>query len=191
MIVFTNGGNDMIEISKEERRASVREGYQILLRAKAELILPTAQTEIARYYSELANKCMEWATDVEGERLRREFLSMEDTRDRAHFRMRDYRFSMRYVWESEEAVAVLCESRLTGQTGLNERSYHRLSHVWNVAEQTILPARQILSQFGLSRIPAEVPFRPDGIYPEGNALLFFKNPRERDSFAEVKVPILL
>ena len=181
----------MIEMAKEERRASVREGYQILLRAKAELILPIAQAEIARYYSELANKCMEWATEVEGERLRREFLALEDTRDRARFRMREYRFTMRCVWESEDAVAILCESYLRGQASVPDRSYHRLSHVWNVGEQTILPARQILSKFGLSRIPGEVCFRPDGIYPEGETLVFFQNPKEKQPFAEVRVPNLL
>ena len=179
----------MIPTQTQEMRASVREGYQILLRAQAKLILPSEQVQIAEYYTSLANACMTWAVDVEGERLRNAFLSMEDPRDRARFRMREYRFEMRYPWEREDMVAVLCESYLSGQSQSPETSYHRIAHTWNLLEQTVLPARQILSLFGLSRMPKEVQFRPDGVYPRDDFLVFFKNPRENSPFEETKVAI--
>ncbi len=181
----------MMQVTQEEHRAAVREGYQILLRAKANLILPREKEGIAAYYSALADKCMKWASEVYGERLRQTFLAIEDTRERARFRMREYRFSMRYVWESEHLVAILCESYLLGQETEPSASYHRLSHVWNLAEETILPARQILSQFGFSRFPRELAFRPDGIYPENDSLVFFQNPKGDCPFEEIKMPIPL
>ena len=180
----------MMQVTREERRAAVREGYQILLRAKADLMLPCEKEGIAAYYSALADKCMEWATEVHGEQLRKGFLSMEDTRERARYGMQEYRLEMRCVWESDALAAILCESYLSGYPTRGEKSYHRLSHVWNLEEETILPARQIMAEFGFCRMPKEVAFRPDGVYPEGDFLKFFKNPRGESPFEEIQIPIL-
>ena len=99
----------------EQLRATVREGYQVLLRAEAEIVLPDGKDVIGNYYRLLTDKCMSWATEVYGERLRNEFLALEDLHDRALWRAQKYRFLMRIPWQNEHYIAILCESYLLGQ----------------------------------------------------------------------------
>ena len=159
----------------EKLAATVREGYQVLLRAEAELLFPDGKEVIGNYYRLLLDKCMSWATEVYGERIRRDFLSLEDLHDRALWRAQKYRFLMRIPWQNEHHAAILCESYLLGQRGSVENSYHRLSHVWNLDEESILPMAQILNLFGCGIELKELPFRPDGVYPDGEELIFYKN----------------
>ncbi len=170
----------------KEINAIVREGYQILLRARARLLLPTECARIASYYEKLAEKCMAWAVEVHGEVLREQFLSLDSVHEKARMGCETYRFDMRIAWERAGLCTILCESRLLGQNRTPVNSYHRLSHVWNVGEETILPAKQILSHFGMK---SRVSFAPDGIYPEGRELVFFRNPRGNVPFAEERMPL--
>ena len=172
----------------EKRGACVREGYQVLLRAEAELVLPEGKDVIGNYYRLLAEKCMSWATEVHGERIRRDFLSLEDLHDRALWRAQKYRFLMRIPWQSEHYIAILCESYLLGQRQEVQNSYHRLSHVWNLEEESILPIQQILELFGGGVKMRELPFVPEGVYPDGGELIFYKNPTAEAPLAQAKSP---
>ena len=172
----------------EQIRSTVREGYQVLLRAEAELVLPEGKDVIKKYYELLANKCITWATEVYGERIRSEFLSLEDLHERALWRVQKYRFSMRIPWQSEHHMAILCESYLLGRKEERQSSYQRLSHVWNLSEESILPMGQVLELFGGGIKKRELPFLPDGIYPEGEELIFYKNPTNEAPGAQKKSP---
>ena len=172
----------------EQMRATVREGYQVLLRAEAELVLPEGKGVMEKYYHLLAEKCMSWATDVYGERIRQEFLSLEDLHERALYRAQKYRFLMRIPWQGEHHIAILCESYLLGQKQTMQNSYHRLSHVWNLKEESILPIGQILDLFGCGIKLRELPFVPDGVYPDGEELIFYKNPTQEAPLAQRKSP---
>ena len=160
----------------EKLGATVREGYQVLLRAEAEIVLPEGKEVIGNYYRLLADKCMSWATEVHGERIRSDFLSLDDLHERALWRTQKYRFSMRIPWQNEHHIAILCESYLLEQRRNVQNSYHRLSHVWNLDEESILPIPQILELFGCGIKMRELPFTAEGVYPEGGELIFFKNP---------------
>ena len=81
-------------------------------------------------------------------------------------------------------MVLLCESTLTGQWKNPQKSYHRISHVWNVEEELLLPHAQILQTFGIKLEKNQLPFRPDGIYPEGNEMIFFRNADENKHFLE-------
>ena len=172
----------------EKRGACVREGYQVLLRAEAELVLPEGKDVICNYYRLLSEKCMSWATEVYGERIRRDFLSLEDLHDRALWRAQKYRFLMRIPWQNEHYIAILCESYLLGQRQEMQNSYHRLSHVWNLEEESILPIPQILELFGCGIKMRELPFTPEGVYPEGGELIFYKNPTAQTPLEQSKSP---
>ena len=172
----------------EQLRATVREGYQVLLRAEAEIVLPDGKDVIGNYYRLLTDKCMSWATEVYGERLRNEFLALEDLHDRALWRAQKYRFLMRIPWQNEHYMAILCESYLLGQRKETQNSYHRLSHVWNLDEESILPISQILELFGCGIKLRELPFVPEGVYPEGEELIFYKNPTPHTPLAQRKSP---
>lgn len=174
----------------EKLAATVREGYQVLLRAEAELLLPDGKEVIGNYYRLLLDKCMSWATEVYGESIRRDFLSLEDLHDRALWRAQKYRFLMRIPWQNEHHAAILCESYLLGQRGSVENSYHRLSHVWNLDEESILPMAQILNLFGCGIQLKELPFRPDGVYPDGEELIFYKNPTADMPLAQCKSAVI-
>lgn len=170
----------------EKHGACVREGYQVLLRAEAELVLLEGKDVICNYYRLLAEKCMSWATEVYGERIRRDFLSLEDLHDRALWRAQKYRFLMRIPWQNEHYIAILCESYLLGQRQQMQNSYHRLSHVWNLDEESILPIPQILELFGCGIKIKELPFVPEGVYPDGGELIFYKNPTAEAPLAQRK-----
>ena len=173
----------------EKLGATVREGYQVLLRAEAEILLPEGKDIIGNYYRLLANKCMSWATEVYGERIRNDFLSLEDLHDRALWRAQKYRFLMRIPWQSEHHIAILCESYLLGQHRDVQNSYHRLSHVWNLEEESILPISQILELVSCNIHLRDLPFVPDGVYPEGEELIFYKNPTIDTPLAQSKSQI--
>ena len=166
--------------------ATVREGYQVLLRAEAELILPEGKDVIGNYYRLLGDKCMSWATEVYGERIKSEFLSLDDLHDRALWRAQKYRFLMRIPWATEHHIAILCESYLLGQRTDMQNSYHRLSHIWNLDEESILPIPQVLELFESGIRLRDLPFIPDGIYPEGGELIFYKNPTLDTPLAQCK-----
>ena len=172
----------------EKLGATVREGYQVLLRAEAELVLPEGKEVIGNYYRLLSDKCMSWATEVYGERIRREFLSLEDLHERALWRAQKYRFLMRIPWSTEHHIAILCESYLLGQRGSVQNSYHRLSHVWSLDEESILPISQILELMGCGIKLKDLPFVPEGVYPEGEQLIFYKNPTADTPLAQCKSP---
>ena len=128
-------------------------------------------------------------SEVHGEMLRKEFLALESIREKSQFRTQKYQFFMRPVWESEMHVAILCESKLLHQRTTPEKSYHRLSHVWNRKENTILPPGQVVELFQKKAALKTVGFRPDGIYPEADSIVFFRNPRDREGFREIKIPM--
>ena len=177
-----------MKMERIEERAVVREGYQILLRAEAELYLPENKPKMRWFYQKMIETCMKWAEKIHGEKLRREFLAIEDLRERAQFRTQRYRFTMRSPWESDFWIALVCESTLTGQWKEPQNSYHRISHIWNVEEELLLPFSQILENFGMKVERNQLPFRPDGIYPEGNEMVFFRNASENTRFLESRLP---
>ena len=85
-------------------------------------------------------------------------------------------------------MAILCESYLLGQRSDKQNSYHRLSHVWNLDEESILPISQILELFGCGIKMRELPFVPDGVYPDGEELIFYKNPTLESPILQTKSP---
>ena len=176
-----------MKTEKVDLRANVCEGYQILLRAEAVLLLPQDEARIREFYEKLADTCIKWATEVHGEELREEFLLMEGAKERSTFRPRRYRLEMRIAHENEYFAAIVCESNLTDQWREPQQSYHRISHVWDLREQTVLPQAQILSRFGMHLSKSHLPFRPDGIYPEGEFIVCFRNATQNAPFVEKKL----
>ena len=173
-----------MEYDNKSFRGAVIEGYQVLLRAEASLLLPREKTQIAEFYTSLAEKCIQWATEVYGETVRKEFLGLSSDSDRARFSTRRYRFSMRYPWVGREYVAVLCESFLDGEKKRERGAYRRTSHVWSLSEELMLPIPQILKLFGMQGALRKISFRPDGVYPDGGELVMFKNPVKNTDFLE-------
>lgn len=163
----------MLNTRVETRHLIVREGFQILLRADAVLCLPEESERIAAYYERTGTACLKWAEEAEGGRLRAAYLALESNRERSRFRAATYRLECRPVWENGDHAAWVCQSELCGQNG--EPFVRRMSQVWNLREQTLLPTGQILHLCRLRGRKKHPPFRPDGVYPQGNELVFFQN----------------
>ena len=177
-----------MNVTKKELHATVREGYQILMRAEAELYLPADYMRICEFYERMADTCMRWAEDIHGAALRHEFLQMESIREKSQYRMQTYRLRIHCPWEEGIHAVFLCESELLGQWREPQKSYHRISHVWNLEEELILPQSQILRDFGLRITRSMLPFRPDGIYPCGSKMVFFRNVTDHLPFVEKTLP---
>ena len=132
---------------------------------------------------------MKWVLEVYGEQLRREFLSLESVHEKSHFRTQCYRMRLHIPWEKDGLAVFLCESHLTGLWKTPQRAYRRISHVWQVDEELILPFSDILQIFCVKLKRNMLPFRPDGIYPMGEELIFFQNATDTRLFSEHRLPI--
>ncbi len=176
-----------MKMERSERHGTVREGYQILLRADAELLLPEDKPLMRAFYEHMGETCMTWAQAVHGEALRKEFLALENIREKSQFGTQRYHFRMRCAWEEDACAVILCESELLGQWREPQKSYHRISHVWNTEEETVLPFAQILDRFGVRISKSKLPFTPDGIYPEGEHMVFFRNVTDHTPFLEKRI----
>ncbi len=176
-----------MNVEKTDRYATVREGYQILLRADVEVLEPIEKPKMRAFYRDMAETCLRWAQAVYGESRRKEFLSLDGIRERSQFGTQCYRLKMNVVWEDEAYAAVVCQSWLSGQWREPQKSYHRISHVWNLSEESILPISEILRRFGMRITKDMLPFRPDGVYPDGNELVFFRNVTQDMPFLEKRI----
>lgn len=176
-----------MELEKRMLRDSTVEGYRVLLRAEADLLLPCDRERIRAFYLALAKKCIAWVTEVTGERVRARYLKLPTTAQKARFGTCTYRFRMRSVATEERHAVFLCESELIGVE--ETVRYRRLSHVWCTSEETILPHSQILRLYSPKRAFRGLGFHPDGIYPEGGELVFFKNATKDRVFEEKRYPI--
>lgn len=176
-----------MNLEKKELHGVVREGYQILLRADAELLLPTEQKKMRDFYLRLGESCMSWILEVHGGRLRKAFSELETVRERSRFHTGRYWLRMRIPWESSPLVAILCESDLTGELVPARGGYYRIAQVWNTEEETILPREQVTGLLR-SRISRRMlPFQPDGIYPEGEELVLFRNATPAHGWEEARM----
>ena len=174
-----------MDLEKKILRGAVIEGYTVLMKAEAELLLPSDKTQIEGFYLALSKKCMTWATEVRGEKLRELFLNLDGAVEKSHFLTRRYRFQMRCPWEYAPYAAILCESVLEDED-VPMGAFRRVSHVWNVDEETMLPQNQILHLLGIQKELKSVGFLPDGIYPENDTAVFYKNTSKSNQFMEVR-----
>ena len=173
-----------MELERLEIRRAVLQEYQVLLRVEGELILPTDAPKIRSFYEDLSTTCLSWAQEQYGERLKMDYSSLESNKERARFRAQKYRLRIDCCFENQTHAAFLCESAFADPWSGNMEGYRRLSHVWNKEEETLLPPSQILKAFGLRLEKRMFPFSPDGIYPEGDSLVIFRNATERLAFSE-------
>lgn len=178
-----------MKLEHSQLNATVRQEYQILLRAHASLQLPIEQIQIRDFYTTLGQKCIHWAKNELGEQLRRSYLQLEDSRERARMRTVFYRFEMIAYPCHELHWVVLCESSLSGNTETMGNWYYRLAHVWNINEQSILPPSQVMRLFPSKLSLKKLPFVPDGIYPQDGQLIYYRNQTASHRFLEQKIPI--
>ena len=176
-----------MELEFLELRKAVRHGYQVLLRVEGELFLPKDFPKIRDFYEALSNTCLSWAHNRYGEELKAAYSALESNKERARFPTQKYQLCVRRCFEDEHYVAFLCESALKAH-GTGDR-YRRVSHVWNKQEESILPQAQILKAFGFRLLKKDLPFSPDGIFPEGEHLVLFRNATLDTPFAEKKLSL--
>ena len=176
-----------MELEEVKLRRSVREGYIVLLRAEALLVMPVGYEKICDFYRRVADACMNWAVEVYGEHLRAQFLSLASVREKSGFRTQQYRFWMRVPWEEGDFVTILCESERASTDG--ERDFYRISHTWNTKEQTALPIKQVLQLLEKRPSVKDFPFQPDGVYRERDKLVIYQNKTDKNVFGEVKLPL--
>lgn len=172
---------------KKEQYAVVREGYQILLRAESEMIIPKGKDRICTFYTNMARTCMSWAEQIEGERLRSAFLKLESPREKAQFQSLRYRLSSSIPWMDEAYMAVLCTSTFTGQWKIPDQRVFKISHVWSLEDELLVPIPQILELFEIKLGKKQLPFRADGVYPQGDYMVFFRNATEKNRFLEERI----
>lgn len=177
-----------MDLEQMEEKRSVREGYVVLLRANAELLMPNVSYAVMRsFYQRIADACMSWTVEVFGERVRSHFLSLSDIREKSRFRTLQYRFRMRVPWQNDSHITLLCESERVELDGTVD--FYRICHTWNIEEQTILPLGQILPLVDARFSKKELPFLPDGAFREGDCIVVYQNKMPTHPFIEAKLPI--
>ncbi len=160
-----------MEWKKETRRGAVREGYRVLLRCEIEMTLPLEHGRICDYYRRVAEACLRWAEEVTGERRRAEYR-LAEPREQERMQTAHHGLTIAPAWWNEELLAMVCNSFLTEAAGVKRQ---RLAAAWLLSEETILPPKQLMERLGLGAMPRELPFRPDGLYPVREGLLFYRN----------------
>jgi hypothetical protein len=156
----------------ETCRTAVREGYRSILQTDSQLTLPTAWERIRAFYLRMGESCLRWAEQAEGERLRGQYLALEDHSQRARFRTGQYRLRCQPVWEEFSYLSYLCRSEFEADGAVIRRV---MAQVWNTEEQTLLPMSQVLRIFPTVTPKKRPPFRPDGVYVLGGELVFYRN----------------
>lgn len=174
----------MISCEIERCHTAIREGYRSLLTTDSELWQPVEYSRICQYYRRVRDACVNWAETAEGERLRRQYLALEEHSDRGRFPTARYEICCRPIWEESVYVTFLCCSVLQIGTARTERL---MSQVWNVSEQTMLPMGQILKQFPTKPMKKRLPFRPDGVYPLEKEVVFYRNGDDQRGEEEFRV----
>ena len=175
----------MIAYQTETIHRTTREGYRCLLKCDAELVLPREYERICSYYRRMAESCIRWAETAEGERLREQYLSLEDHRLQAKFELAQYRLRCEPVWQESVYVSYLCRSVMRIGDCETERT---MSQVWNLEEQTLVPMSRIVKQFSGKTTPKRIPFRPDGVYPLERELVFYRNGNGERAGEEFRAP---
>ncbi len=159
-----------------EMQRTVREKYQIILRAHFHAVLPEGYPRIEAFYRKTAQLCMEWAEKEYGAGLLAEYGRLETLRERSNFGVHRIQFTVRAVWEDAHLLAVLTERKVKGTHLLPKDLYYLNAAVWNKAEQTVLPAKQVQRYFQLRGVNRKCGFAPDGLYPnEEGAPVCYKN----------------
>ncbi len=169
----------------EIRKATVTEGYRILLQAESRLTLPVAYPQICKFYRTVAEKCLTWACEMQGERIRRSFVELPSIHERSRFSVRLYRLEVAPVWESATHAVILCRSIFEDPDLPPPQRLHRMAQTWCLSEETALPMAQVRAFFGCRSLP----FRPEGVYPEGEELVFFRNANAVSPGREVRFPM--
>ena len=170
-----------METVRELHRGAVREGYRLLLRIETEVLAAEGYESINDYYRRMVEACSRWVGEVTGERIRREYLALGSDMERARQATARYHLRCAPIWWEGRYGSWLAESRLT--VGGAER-YRRMARVWDLEEQTMLPVSQILGHFGNGRMPKGLSFQPDGVYPVGRTLIFYRNAHADGRFCE-------
>ena len=80
-------------------------------------------------------------------------------------------------------MSYLCRSVL--QIG-QEKSERVMAQVWNSEEETILPMGQVLKIFSTKASKKRIPFRPEGVYPLSDELVFYRNANNVRSYGEYR-----
>lgn len=175
-----------METAREYHRGAVREGYRLLLRIETEVLVAEKYEKISGYYRRMAEACRKWVEEITGERIREVYLTSESDRERARQATARYRLRCAPVWWNGQYASWVAESWLT--VGGAER-YWRVARVWNLGEETMLPMRQILEQFGMGKLPRQLPFSPDGAYPIGETLILYRNAEGDRPFEEWRMAL--
>jgi len=174
----------LIEYEKERCHTAVREGYRSILQSDTEIWLPRGHGRMEEYYQRVREACVKWAETAEGARLREAYLATEDHMERARFQTAAYRLICAPVWEEFPYVSYLCRSVL--QIG-HEKNERVMAQVWNTEEETILPMGQVLRVFPTQTAKKRIPFRPDGVYPLAEDLVFYRNASGGRTFGEYRI----
>ena len=174
----------MISCQIDRCHTAIREGYRSILTADSELWMPTEYPRICEYYRRVGESCVKWVETSEGERLRRNYLELEDHGERGRFPTARYQICCQPVWAESVYVTFLCRSVF--QFG-GEHTQRLMAQVWNLGEQTLLPMGQILKHFPVKPMKKRLPFRPDGVYPLEGEVVFYRNGEGRREGEEFRL----
>ena len=119
------------------RRATVREGYRILLVALLETALPEQHERILAFSTRTGECLFRELFRAEGERARADYAALETTDAKARFRTRRLKVQL----TGEELAPGLL--RVTAEAAQDGEVLRREAWLWNTDEETLLPPAQV------------------------------------------------
>ena len=175
-----------MDLMQRENHKIVREGYRILMRVDSALFLPKESSKLLDFYETLARDCLTWAVEIRGEALRLAFCALSTIQEKSRFQAEHYQLRIWSPWEEGEHIAFVCESEWR-KSDRKETELRRIAHVWSMREFCMLPPKQTMRLFHLNLADYKLGFSPDGVYPQGESIIAFRNKTESSPFSECKI----
>ena len=126
-------------MEKTVRRATVRQGYAVLLIAEVVQDLPDEFPRLCDFTARQGDLMFRSALEREGERAKQAYSAPEDNRMRARWRVR--RLRLEETAGEMDGVHLLVRCTLS----LNGECLQMLEWIWNREEETVLPPAQCRS----------------------------------------------
>lgn len=156
-----------------KKHFTIREEGTLLLRCKCSYTTFPDAKKYNTLYEMMWQNCERWATQVLGEKIRREFLDSNDSMKRFHFPCYEYSFSSYISGENADMLCVITDATLLRRGQKSPVEFRRTSQLWRKSDLALLPDSTLLPKKKSRDTKALLKKHPVGFFLRDNDLFAF------------------